>query len=420
MKRLLALLFGAALLAAAVVVLVQTLHEPGSGQQEVAVADRAAQVAHGAYLARAGNCMTCHTARDGSAYAGGRALATPFGTVYAPNLTPDPSTGLGRWSSNDFWRALHNGKSRDGSFLYPAFPYPNYTKVTRADSDALYAFFRTLAPVRQANRAHELQFPFNQRLLLAFWRTLYFTPGEYQVQPAQGALWNRGAYLVQGLGHCSACHAPRNLLGASLGEERLGGGTMPELGWHASALGGVRDTAQLAELLHSGVSETEAVYGPMAEVVGTSLQHLGRADIGAMAHYLATLPDETSARAPDARQPQGDPLAILRQGAGLYETHCASCHGAGGEGTARAYPRLAGQRGIASAATGNLVRMVLDGGYAPSTAGNPRPYGMPPFSGVLSDAEVAAVLSYVRASWGNQGALVLPQEVGRLRATPAP
>jgi len=415
MKRRLVSTLAVALMTAAGVMLVQTFHEPGGTARAPAVADRAAQLRQGAYLARAGNCMSCHTALDGAPYAGGRPLATPFGIVYGPNLTPDAATGIGRWSADDFWRAMHNGKSKDGSFLYPAFPYPNYTKVTRADSDAIYAHLRTLAPVRQQNREHALRFPYNVRPLLAFWRALYFTPGEYTAQPEQGVQWNRGAYLVQGLGHCSACHAPRNALGASLGAERLGGGPMPEPGWHAPSLGGVRDVGQLSDLLHNGVSERDAVAGPMAEVVAGSLEHLERRDIGAIAHYLTSLPD----RAPPAYSPgpSGDAAAVLAQGARLYEKHCVSCHAVSGEGKPRAYPQLAAKGHLA---TGNAVRMVLDGGYAPSTAGNPWPYGMPPFGGVLSDAEVAAVLSHVRNSWGNQGALVLPQEVARLRGARAP
>lgn len=398
------------------VMIVEHVSEPGSDQREVLVADRAAQLAQGAYLAKVGNCMACHTAAGAPAYAGGRPLETPFGTMFAPNLTPDVATGLGQWTSDDFWRALHNGKSRDGSLLYPAFPYPNYTKVTRADSDALYAYLRTLAPVTSQARPHALRFPYNLRPLLAFWRALYFTPGSYQPQASQSQVWNRGAYLVQGLGHCSACHAPRNALGASLGEERLGGGPLPGLGWHAPALGGANDPLELAELLHTGVSERRAVAGPMAHVVGASLQHVHADDVGAMAQYLVSLPGPQAASAaagPDGAQRD----KVLRLGAGLYEKHCLSCHGAGGEGKARAYPQLAG-RGQGSSA--NAVRMLLDGGFAPSTEGNPWPYGMPPFGAVLNDAEAAAVLSYVRSSWGNQGTMVLPQEVGKLRGSAVP
>jgi mono/diheme cytochrome c family protein len=192
-----------ALLAVSVIGM-QSLRDPGADQPAVVIAETAAQVEKGRYLAQVGNCMACHTVRGGKEYAGGRAIETPFGAIYAPNVTPDVATGIGRWTADDFWRALHNGKSKDGSFLYPAFPYPNYTKMVRADSDALYAYFRTIAPVSQENREHGLAFPYNQRPLLAFWRALYFTPGEFRPEPNQTAEWNRGAYLVQGLGHCAA------------------------------------------------------------------------------------------------------------------------------------------------------------------------------------------------------------------------
>ncbi len=412
MKRVALYIAGGAALVVAAVMLFQHWWEPGGAQPAAQVTDGAAQVRQGAYLARAGNCMACHTTLDGPAYAGGKALSTPFGTMYGPNLTPDAATGIGTWSADDFWRAMHNGKSKDGRLLYPAFPYPNYTKVTRADSDAIYAYFRTLAPVRQPNREHALRFPYNQRTLLAFWRTLYFSPGEYQPQAQKNAQWNRGAYLVQGLGHCSACHSARNAVGASLGAERLGGGKVGDAGWHASPLGGERDVLELAELLHTGVSARKAVFGPMAEVVAGSLQHLDASDVRAMASYLVTVPrKQAPVHALDATA-MASAEPVLREGHQIYMAQCASCHGEQGEGVARAYPRLAG---MAPTATGNAVRMVFDGGYAPSTAGNPRPHGMPPFSGVLSNAEVAAVVSYLNRSWGNQGPLVLPHEVEGLR-----
>lgn len=396
----------------AAVFIFQHFSDPGSDQRSIAISNGAAQVAQGAYLARAGNCMACHTAQGGAPYAGGNALSTPFGTMYGPNLTPDKATGLGEWTADDFWRAMHNGKSKDGSFLYPAFPYPNYTKVTRADSDAIYAFFRTLTPIRQENRQHQLRFPYNQRGLLAFWRTLYFTPGEYQQEPLQGAEWNRGAYLVQGLGHCSACHSARNALGASLGEDRLGGGMVGDVGWHASGLGGPRDVRELAELLHTGVSDRNAVYGPMAEVVKGSLQHLDTRDISAIAGYLVTLP----APDPVTENVNSSQLAAaettLKLGRKIYEKQCASCHGEQGEGVPKVYPRLAGEPATASS---NAIRMVVHGGFAPGTAGNPRPYSMPPFGGTLSDTEIAAVLSYTRTSWGNRASLVQPHQVARYK-----
>ncbi|MET0964561.1 MAG: cytochrome c [Noviherbaspirillum sp.] len=425
MKRLLLAAMAAVLLVPALIIGADHLREPGSGQQSVPVANAGEQAARGAYLARAGNCMSCHTARGGEAYAGGRPIATPFGNIYTSNLTPDAETGLGKWSQDDFWRAIHNGKSRDGSFLYPAFPYPNYTRVTRADADAMYAYFRTLAPVRQPNREHELRFPYNQRMLLPLWRALYFNPGEYQPEASKSAQWNRGAYLVQGLGHCSACHTSRNALGGSIAEHALGGGMIPMQNWYASALTsdagaglGEWDVADISALLKTGASQRGAVFGPMAEVVGASLQHLSGADIASMAVYLKSVPGSQARAAARPAQAAGDAEAILRQGAVLYEKQCASCHGADGRGAPAAYPPLAGNRSLALPAATNAIRMVLNGGYPPSTEGNPRPYGMPPFGPVLSDHEVAAVVSYIRTSWGNQGAPVSSVDVARLRGAP--
>jgi mono/diheme cytochrome c family protein len=421
MKRTLTTILAIVILGLFTVVGSEVMGGRTTGPAGAPVANTAEQVRHGAYLARAGNCMGCHTVRGGKEYAGGRALATPFGHIYTSNLTPDAATGLGSWTADDFWGAIHHGKSKDGSFLYPAFPFPNYTKVTRADADAMFAYFRTLAPVQQQNREPELRFPYNQRILLAFWRTLYFTPGEYRPQPGQGAEWNRGAYLVQGLGHCSACHAARNALGGSIAEHSLGGGIIPMQNWYASSLGGMGDleVTDVADLLKTGTSQRGAVFGPMAEVVGESLQHVSGGDIHAMATYLKSLP----ASAVDVRrtsvQVQGDGQAILRQGAGLYEQQCATCHGATGEGMPPAYPRLAGNRHLAGDTPINLIRIVLNGGYPPGTGGNPRPYGMPPFGHTLSDAEVAAVASYVGTSWGNRGGLVSAVDVSRLRGAPA-
>jgi len=407
------------------VIAYQLFAEPGSEKSSVPPGDAVQQISRGEYLARAGNCMACHTSRGGKAYAGGRAIATPFGNLYSSNITPDKKTGIGDWKADDFWRAMHNGKSKDGKFLYPAFPYPNYTKVTRADSDAIYAYFRTLPAVTQENMAHELSFPYNQRILLAFWRMLYFKAGEFEPDQMQSREWNRGAYLVQGLGHCAACHAPRNALGGTVGEAALAGGTIPGLNWHASSLApdgnaglGGWDVKDIADLLKTGVSKQGAAFGPMAEVVGSSLQHLSQADIDAMAVYLKALPRQgvQQAQAEAPRPPAAE--AMLKQGAKLYELHCAECHKADGRGVPPAYPPLAGNLSLAADSPLNPIRVVLNGGYAPSTSGNPRPYGMPPFGSTLSDAEVAAVVSFIRASWGNNGSLVSEVEVGRSRGTP--
>jgi mono/diheme cytochrome c family protein len=404
----------------------ETWHEPGSDIQSAPVADVQQQVARGEYLAKAGNCMACHTSRGGEKYAGGRAIATPFGQIYSSNITPDRDTGIGVWTSNDFWRALHNGKSRDGSFLYPAFPYPNYTKVTRADSDAIYAHLRTVAPVRQDNLQHELRFPYNQRALLAFWRVLYFEPGVFEPQAAQSAAWNRGAYLVEGLGHCSACHTERNALGGTVGNANLAGGMIPMLNWYASSLtsdaqSGLGDwhTRDIADLLKTGVSSRGAVFGPMSEVVAGSLQHLSDDDIEAMAVYLKSVPHAKAAEKHAGVQVSGNAKPILEKGARLYEKHCAACHGVDGKGAPPAYPPLAGARSLTTRSSINSIRIVLNGGYPPSTAGNPRPYGMPAFRMLLNEEEVAAVVSYARSAWGNQGGLVSPVDVARFGAPPA-
>jgi mono/diheme cytochrome c family protein len=378
-----------------------------------------AMVERGAYLARVGNCAACHTARGGAPYAGGQGIATPFGTVYASNLTPDPTHGLGRWTSTLFWRAMHNGRSSDGRLLYPAFPYPNFTQVTREDSDALYAYLRSLPPVAQANHPHTLRFPYRFQAALAVWRALFFDPGVYQPEPAKGPEWNRGSYLVRGLSHCNACHASRNLLGATSDALELTGGLIPMQNWYAPALtspveGGVADwdTAQIVGLLKDGVSPRGSVMGPMAEVIYRSTQYMSEPDLRAMAVFLKDLPQHRPP--PPDRPPFRDPSMTLR-GAKLYDTHCAQCHGKHGEGAPGAYPALAGNRAVTMPQTANLVRVVVSGGYLPSTSGNPRPYGMPPFSQVLDDPDIAAVLTYIRGAWGNNAEQVVPIDVLRYR-----
>ena len=400
----------------------QAMQHPDRAYPSQPVADKALQLQRGAYLARAGDCMACHTTRGGAAYAGGRGIATPFGEVVSPNITPDPQTGIGEWSADDFWRAMHNGRGRDGRFLYPVFPYTSYTKVSRDDSDAIYAWLRTVPAVQQKSREHALRFPYNQRWLLAGWRALYFRPGLYEPVADKPAQWNRGAYLVQGLGHCAACHSSRNVLGATSAGGDLAGGMIPISNWYAPALTpdaatGLGDwqVADLAALLKTGVSQRSAVYGPMAEVVQQSLQYLGNDDVEAMAVYLKSLPQHGIA--PVAQEATPESERMLAQGGRLYEKHCVECHGADGAGKPPAYPRLAGNNGIVASVV-NPIRMVLNGGFPPSTAGNPRPYGMPPYGPLMNDDEVASVVTYIRASWGNQGVPVGPGEVSRYRSVP--
>ena len=378
----------------------------------------AEQIERGAYLARAGSCVGCHTARGGTPYAGGRAVPTPFGDVYAPNLTPDPATGIGGWSDSQFWRALHHGRSRDGRLLYPAFPYPNYTHIERADADAVHAYLRSLAPVHQPNRPHELRFPFDQQAALAVWRALYFRAAPFEQNPARSAAWNRGAYLVEGLGHCNACHASRNVLGATSNSLDLAGGLIPVQNWYAPSLTSPYEAsvaewpaADVAALLKTGVSPRASVSGPMSEVVIGSTQYLNAGDLAAMVEYLRALP-------PGEVVPPAEPASGVKAsatGAKLYEQHCAACHGEQGQGVRGAYPALAGNRAVLLGSTANLVHIVLEGGFPPTTAGNPRPFGMPPFATVLSDTEVAALLSYMRLSWGNRVMPVSALEVSRFR-----
>ena len=385
-------------------------------------------IARGAYLARAGNCMACHTARGGEPYAGGLGIATPFGTVFTSNLTPDAATGLGNWSPADFWRALHNGRSKSGRLLYPAFPYTSYTRVTREDSDALFAYLRSLPAAAQPNQPHALRFPYQSQAALAVWRALYFSPGVYQPDAGQNAEWNRGAYLVSGLGHCSACHSARDALGGTRAGKALdlAGGLIPMRNWYAPSLASPQeagvadwDREDIVGLLKNGVAARASVSGPMADVVLRSTQYLTPQDLGAMAQYLKALPAAHPATQPAAApaRPAGAGFDVA-QAARLYEQHCAQCHGDKGQGVAGAYPPLAGNRAVTMASMENLVQIVFNGGFAPATAGNPRPFGMPPFVLVLSDSEAAALITYIRTAWGNQAGAITPLQVLRIRANP--
>ena len=390
-----------------------------------------AQIERGAYLARAGNCIACHTARGGVAYAGGLGVRTPFGTVYSTNLTPDAKTGIGTWTSAHFWRALHNGRSKDGRLLYPAFPYPEYTLVTREDADAVFAFLTSLPPVNQPQRVHELRFPYNSQAALAVWRALFFAPLAFERDNAQSADWNRGAYLVRGLGHCVACHSPRNVFGATSDKLELSGGLIPMQGWYAPSLTSAREagvadwsTQDISDLLRKGVSARGSAMGPMAEVVFRSTQYLSEDDVRAMAVFLKALPQSETAAQPPRKagqtpvsdQPAENAGRSRISGAKVYEQQCAQCHGDQGEGAVGAYPPLSGNRAVTMNIPANLIRVVLSGGYLPATAGNPRPFGMPPFAHILNDDEVAAVVTYIRTAWGNNAAPVTQLQVMQYRS----
>ncbi|MDX3907750.1 MAG: cytochrome c [Pigmentiphaga sp.] len=382
--------------------------------------DAAQLIERGRYLARVGNCMGCHTEAGGKPYAGGRALATPFGTFYGPNLTPDPEHGLGKWSADDFWRALHRGKAPDGSLLYPAFPYPSYRHVSRQDADALFAYLRSLPAIASPDRPHDLAFPYDQRWLVAVWRAFYFRPGP-QETPAEGTsdAWLRGRYLVQGLAHCAECHTPRNRLGALVDSATLAGSLIEGQSWYAPPLTGDRATGlgewtqqDIVDLLKTGIARRSHAAGPMAEAIRQGFQYADDADLNAMAVYLKSLPPvgtDTAAVAAAAAP------AVREAGRKLYGQHCAQCHGENGQGQPPAWPPLAGNISVMAASPDNAIHMVLSGGFAPATAGNPQPHGMPPFGQAMGDEDVAAVVSYIRQSWGNQASAVSLPEVRRVR-----
>ncbi len=408
-----------------------------------------ALIEQGAYLAKLGNCAACHTDRGGAAYAGGKAIHTPFGAVFASNITPDVQHGIGNWSADAFYRAMHHGVNAKGKLLTPAFPYPNTTHISRTDSDALYAYFmQGVRPVAQPSKVHELQFPFNTQLALAVWRVLFFEQGSANTinsiarradnitGSGQNSFKNeveRGRYIVQGLAHCSACHAARNALGAASTDGLLSGALMPMQDWYAPSLhareeAGVQHWSreQVVALLKNGVTHNASVLGPMAEVVSKSAQYWREEDLQATAAYLQSLPLQLA--------PQRDVAKVtpqsLQQGAALYTQHCATCHGDNGKGIGEGLlerdasapqgivqiPSLAANRAVNLSSSANLVRIILAGGYAPSTAGNPRPYGMPPFVHVLTDEDIAHVATYIRTSWGNQaGAVSAAQVVAQRR-----
>jgi mono/diheme cytochrome c family protein len=379
------------------------------------VAADAATLTRGAYLARAGNCAGCHTTRGGQPYAGGRRIATPFGTVVAGNLTPD-ATGLGGWTAAQFRRALWHGRGADGRLLVPAFPYTHFTQVTRDDADALWAHLRSLPPVTQANQPHALRWPYGSQAALAVWRALFFRPQAGTLAPAAASQpLLRGAYLVNGLGHCSACHGSRNMLGASgtLGGD-AGGSTLPGQRWQAPSLTdpqqlamGQRSAAELVQLLQTGLSDRAAVMGPMADVVADSTQHLTTGDLQAMVAYLQSLAPAPSAK-PAAPQPARDG-AVMARGQQLHADHCAACHGPQGQGAPGIYPPLARNPAITLPDPTNLVQAITGGGFPPGTAGNPRPYGMPAFD--LPHDELAALATWLRASWGHDASAVSPVQV---------
>lgn len=409
------------LLVALPVALVAWLNVRGEEPLQPASAAPAATLAvleRGAYLARAGNCVGCHTATGGAPLAGGKGVETPFGTVFSPNITSDAETGIGAWSAAEFRRAMHHGRSKGGRLLYPAFPYPSFTILTREDADALYVYLQNTKPVKQASTPHTLRFPYNTQAALALWRAVFFTPSAFEPQVEQTQEWNHGKYLVQGLGHCAACHSGRNFLGATNLNAEFAGGLMPNEAWYAPSLASPKEAGvqgwphdEVIRLLKDGVSRNASVSGPMAEVVYGSTQYLSDSDLAAMALFLASL----SMNAAKVEPFDAPPAELLARGDRLYEQHCASCHGDEGQGVPAIYPALAGNRAVTLAVPNNLVQTIRHGGFAPTTPGNPKPFGMPPFGQVLDSTDIAAVATFIRQSWGNHAAPVTPLQVLRVK-----
>jgi len=387
--------------------------------------DNHALIAKGEYLAQAGDCIACHTKPGDKLFAGGRAMATPFGTIYSSNITPDPTTGIGKWTADDFYKTMHEGRFPDGGLLYPVMPYASYTKVTRADSDAIFAYLRSVPAVNRPNRDNDLKFPYDNRQLILGWRTLYFDEGEYQPDAAKSAEWNRGAYLVEGLGHCAMCHSPINALGGTPESKAFQGGLIPMQNWYAPSLTSNKEAGlgewsidEIVGLLRTGVSHRGAVYGPMAEVTFNSLQYLSDPDVRAMAVYLKSLAEGSPPGAERSGVSSSENSLLMSLGLTVYQARCANCHGADGRGMPPDYPPLANNPSIQMESAVNPIRMVLNGGIPPGTAGNPTPYGMPPFAQTLSDDEIAAVVTYIRAGWGNRGSAVSAAQANELRKVP--
>jgi mono/diheme cytochrome c family protein len=398
-----------------------------------------ALVRRGATLALIGDCRTCHTAPGGRTFAGGLPLPTPFGTLYSTNITPDPDTGIGRWSEAAFARALREGVDREGRHLYPAFPYDHYTLTSDADVEALYAFFLSREPVVATAPPNGLPFPLNIRLVLAGWKLLFFRADRLAPDPARDEVWNRGRYLVEGLGHCGACHSPRNLAGAEQRSQAYKGGEAE--GWHAYALGRASQApvpwteAALTQYLADGFHPQHGVArGPMAPVV-ENLAAVPREDVAAMARYLASLGAGAGSTttlpypAGPGLQPQvagaqaATPPMPGEAGAQIYATACASCH-EGGRPTPLGGLPLALSTGVAGESPENLVNIILQG--LPAAGGVARPI-MPGFGGVLNDRQLADLVAYLRRhvggkpAWtGVEGAIRNARTARQVAMRPAP
>ena len=375
-------------------------------------------IEHGRYMAIAGDCAACHTAKGGQPFAGGGALETPFGILLAPNITPDLETGIGGWTDDEFVDAVRNGIGHGGIHLYPAMPYTYYTKMTREDVIAIRAYLDTVQPVRNEVHANQLPFPFNQRETMVGWNELYFTPGEFKPDPGKSAEWNRGAYLVEGAEHCGLCHTPKNVMGGDENSEAMQGSVLQN--WYAPNIIGNRRVGigdwtvdDIALYLKTGRNRYDIASGPMADAVTHSTSHLTDADLRAIAVYLKDLP--SGGGGPPQPVSAQDPA--MQQGQAIYNNQCAACHTAGGEGIVGLFPRLSGAPLVQQSQATSLIRVVLEGSRAVATDAAPTGPAMPSFAWRLSDADLAAVVTYIRNAWGNAAPPVSASEVSNMRQT---
>ncbi|HET8612279.1 MAG TPA: cytochrome c [Sphingomonas sp.] len=375
---------------------------------------QAALLERGRYLTIAGDCVSCHTRKGGRPFAGGLGLPTPFGVIYTPNITGDRQYGIGAWTEDQFYRTLDHGVVGDGDHLYPAFPYTHFTLVTRADADAILAYLKTVPPARYTPPGNLLPFPVDIRASMIAWNALFFDNKAFRPDPNRPAQWNRGAYLVEGLAHCGACHTPRNIAGSEEEDKNLQGAELNQ--WVAPDLTGNPRTGlgrwsadDIAQYLRAGRNAHSNAAGPMAEVVSYSTSLLSDADLQAIATYLKSLPPS-----PTEASHAPDPLAMER-GANIFSDACASCHLSDGRGHPGFLPPLSGS-GIAQQRdpTG-ILHLILAGGRTGPTTTHPSAFTMPSFAWKLSDQEIADVATFVRNSWGNRAEPVPADKVKDLR-----
>ena len=374
-------------------------------------------VERGRALVTAGDCIACHTAPGRPPFAGGRALETPFGNINSANLTPEQETGIGTWSADDFYRAMHEGKRPGGTHLYPAFPYPYYTKVTRADSDAIFAFLRNLPATSNRVDRDTLPFPFDIRTSMVAWNAVNFTEGEYQPDPGRSDEFNRGGYLVEGLGHCGACHTPMNVMGGSKDSIHLQGNQIQA--WVAPNITndlrtglGSWSADEIVEYLRTGRTAKSAASGPMAEVVTYSTSQMPEVDLRAIAIYLK----ERGAGAPSAPAALAAGSPRMAAGQSIFTDTCKACHVETGAGIPRLFPALAGSQVVQQTDPTTLIRIVVTGTRAAATRDAPTAPAMPALGWRLSDDQIASVLTYIRNAWGNAAPEVSPAAVAGIRS----